>query len=488
MLRFFYWVFVLAFFLNLFLAVKSAGQAPRSVAKIVLQDPLRLNTKGLRYGGRFVAGGGWQVTGKEDMLVYDLGRYIENGALTVRVRNFKPSAQNAFRRHHILSMFRNPWGNHQSTENYENLWDFHTGYNFSPGIKLLSYTDNRYEHQTVIRDDWDAKAEHQITMIWQGNQLLYLRNGELVVQHVHEGPMQLRYVFLGRDRTVSGDYITNFQHNQYFAQIGPIYFDLTVTELLPDNDTQRPQVLNARVENGYANAARLQWATDEPAVCYVEYGTTTTYGRQTPVLGLPGKSFSTTLANLASHQTYYYRIIARDAAGNAGVSSDQTFTTLAGGDYLFTPAADAFVERAGVFGETRDQGNYGFVHLAAGASWESYLRFAVTHVPGKITQATLRLHGRQSGPLNGVLRELLAPWDEMNVTWLSKPNVEGKVLARLPVVQAAQWHELAVVAHVKGNGVYNFALQGDSRDPVSFDSRECENFQPELIVSTRRKR
>jgi len=406
----------------------------------------------------------------------------------VRVRNFKPSAQNAFRRHHIISMFRNPWGNHQSAENYENLWDFHTGYNFSPGIKLLSYIDNRYEHQTVIRDDWDSEATHQITLIWQGNQLLYLRNGELVVRHVHEGPMQLRYVFLGRDRTVSGDYITNFQHNQYFAPIGPIYFDLIVTELLPDNDAEPPQVLSARAENCYANATRLQWATDEPTVCYVEYGTTAAYGRQTPVLGLPGKNFSTTLANLASHQTYHYRIIARDVAGNVDVSSDQTFTTLAGEHYLFTPAADAFVERAGIFGETRDRGNYGFVHLAAGASWETYLRFAITDVPGEIVQATLRLHGRQSGPLNGVLRQLTAPWDEMNVTWLSKPNVDGEVLARLPVVQAGQWHALAVEALVKSNGVYNFALQGDSRDPVSFDSRECENFQPELIVSTRQKR
>jgi len=166
--RFFCRILILTLFFNLVWTGKSAGQTPRRIAKTVLHDPLRLNTKGARRGGRFVAEGGWQVTSKEDMLVYDLGRYIENGALSVRVRNFKPSAQNAFRRHHIISMFRNPWGNHQSAENYENLWDFHTGYNFSPGIKLLSYTDNRYEHQTVIRDDWDAKATHQITMILAG--------------------------------------------------------------------------------------------------------------------------------------------------------------------------------------------------------------------------------------------------------------------------------------------------------------------------------
>jgi len=488
MLLFFRRIIILIFLLHFVWVMESAGQTPRRIAKTVLHDPLRSNTNGTRNGGRFVAEGGWQVTAKEDMLVYDLGRYIEHGSLTVHVRNFKPSAQNAFRRHHVISMFRNPWGNHQSAENYENLWDFHTGYNFSPGVKLLSYTDNRYEHQTVNREDWDSKAVHQITMIWQDNQLLYLRNGELIVQHTHEGPMQLRYVYLGRDRTVSGDYITNFQHNQYFAPIGPVYFDLTVTELLPDNDAQPPQVLNPRAENSYANAARLQWTTDEPAVCYVEYGTTAVYGQQTTVLGLPDKNFSTTLADLASHQTYHYRIVARDDADHVSASSDQTFTTLAGEHYLFTPVADAFVERAGVFGETRDRGNYGFVHLAAGASWESYLRFVISHVPGGITQATLRLHGRQSGELNGVLRALRAPWNEMNVTWLSKPPVEGGILAQLPAVQAGQWHELTVTALVKGNGVYNFALQGSSPALVSFDSRECENFQPELIVSTRRQR
>jgi len=212
------------------------------------------------------------------------------------------------------------------------------------------------------------------------------------------------------------------------------------------------------------------------------------YGQQTPVLGLPDKNFSTTLANLALHQTYHYRIIARDDADNMGESPDQTFKTLLGEHYLFQPTADAFVERAGIFGETRDLGNYGFVHLTAGASWESYLHFAIADVPGEIAQATLRLHGRQSGQPNGVLRALLAPWDEMNVTWLSKPNVEGEVLARLPVVQAGQWHALTVDALVKRNGVYSFALQGVSIEPVSFDSRECENFQPELIVSTRSKR
>jgi len=464
-----------------------ASKSGQSVAKLVLHDSLYDKTKGTRSGGQFVPQGGWQVTSKEDMIYYDLGRYVENGALTLSVRNFKPSEQNTFERHHIISMFRNPWGNHQSVENQEHLWDFHTGFNFTPGIKLLSYTDNRREHQTTVRDDWNREAAYQITMIWQGKQLRYLRNGVLVLQHKHEGPMQLRYVFIGRDRTVSGDYITNFHHNQYFAPIGPIYSNLTVTEMQPANDAQSPHILDPRVKNHYANAVRLQWTTDEPAVCHVEYGATSAYGAQTPVLGPPARKFETTLAKLSPNQTYHYRIVARDDSDHLSRSPNQTFTTLPGALYFFKPSADTFVERSGIFGETRDHGNYGFVHLAAGASWESYLRFAVVGVQGEIAHATLRLHGRQSGNLNGVLRALPAPWDEMNVTWLSKPNVVGEELARLPVVQAGQWHELVVDALVKRNGVYNFALIGSSPGPVSFDSRECTNMQPELVVAILKK-
>lgn len=48
----------------------------------------------------------------------------------------------------------------------------------------------------------------------------------------------------------------------------------------------------------------------------------------------------------------------------------------------------------------------------------------------------------------------------MNVTWLTKPKVEGEELARLPVVQAGQWHALNVDMIVKRNGAYNFALRG----------------------------
>ncbi len=75
-----------------------------------------------------------------------------------------------------------------------------------------------------------------------------------------------------------------------------------------------------------------------------------------------------------------------------------------------------------------------------------------------------------------------APWDELNVTWRTQPRKLGAVLARLAEVQAERWHPLVLNGHVQRNGVYDFALLGESTYPVSFASRECENFQPELVL------
>lgn len=462
--------------------IQPAGATAPLREQIVLEDPLHNQTLGARTGGQFT-GSGWKVTGPEDMIVYDLGRYIANGGLTIQLNNFKPAEQNAFERHHVLSMFRNPWGDHNIVENVETLWDLHTGFNYKPGVKMLSFTDNANEQSTIVWDDWELERTYHVTVIWQGRQLQYFRNGRLAATHTHAGPLQLRYLFLGRDCTVSGDFQTNFKGNQYPAMIGPVYSNLVVKEFLPEAGAA-PLVLDEIVTQSlYANAARLRWSTNVPAVGYVEYGTTPVYGRQTPILGPPAISFTTTLAGLAPNQVYHYRLIALDASGNRAVSADQTFTTSTGGLFLFKPSADATVEASGIFGVTRELGNYGAVNLLAGSGWESYLRFEVTGVTGEIAAAVLRLHGRQAGRSGGNLHVLQQPWSEKEVTWLSKPAVTTPPIGRLPAVQAGQWHAFDLAGVINGNGTFDLALIGAGEKPVSFDSRESLNSQPELIVA-----
>ncbi len=455
--------------------------------RIVLQDSLYASTKANRTGGLFVNGGGWQVTAPSDMLVYDLGTYIESGSLEFVLRNFQPSQQNALQRHHFISMYRNPWGNHHPAENLETVWNLHTGFYYNPGVKLLSWTYDENEQNTINKNEWHLGQAYQIKIVWNGRQVSYFRDGELQASHTHSAEMQLRYLFVGRDFTVSGDLLTNYQNNQYPAMVGPIFSNLVIKAQFAGNDAAPPQFANVASNEVFANGARVNWGTNEAANCYVEYGLTSQYGQRTRVLGPPAQSFSTTLADLKPGQTYHYRIVASDTAGNTNATADQIFTTKRSGAYVFKPSADTFVERANLVGTKRDNANFGWMSLLANEGRECYLRFNVSSISGRVTSAKLRLHGRQSGDSGGTLQVLNANWNESSVTWLNKPAVNGKALGTIGKVNAGQWHDVALDSTITGQGVYNFALIGSGKDLVSFDSRESTNHQPELLIYTREK-
>ncbi len=464
---------------------QTASSGGSNITRTILSDAIKGSAKGTRTGGQFAADGGWQVTATGDMLVYDLGAYIENGALEIDIRNFRPAAQNSYNRHHFLSMFRNPWGNHHPAENQETVWDLHAGTNYTPGVKLLSWTYNENEEKNTIKpDDFNQAQTYRVRMVWNGNQLQYFLNGVLQATHTHSSSMQVRYLYVGRDFTVSGDFITNFNNNQYPALVGPIYANLLVTETLATNDTVPPQITSFAASALYANAARLTWTTNEATTCYVEYGPTMSYGQRTSVLGPPEQTHSTALANLNPNQTYHYRIVAQDDAGNTASSGDGTFATVASGVYLFKPIADTFVEQAGLVGKTRDYANFGKMNLALSAGREAYLRFQVSGLTNAVTQTKLRLHGRQTGAPNATVRALTASWNESTVTWLTKPAQFGNTLGTLPNVTAKQWQEVTLAPFVAANGVYDLALLGAGALMASLDARESTNFQPELIVTT----
>ena len=129
--------------------------------EVVLEDMLDNSSLASRTGGEFHSQGGWQVTGKDDMLVYDLERYVESGTLEVHIRNFDPREQSTKQRHHFLSMFRNPWGSHHVVENSETVWDLHAGFKYRPGIKILSWTEDNIEHATTVLNTWNKSREYK---------------------------------------------------------------------------------------------------------------------------------------------------------------------------------------------------------------------------------------------------------------------------------------------------------------------------------------
>ena len=455
-----------------------------TLARTILNDPLNGGTLGTRTGGQFENTGGWRVTAPGDMLVYDLGTYLESGSLEIELSNFRPTVQNSYQRHHFLSMFRSPWGNHHPQENVETVWDLHAGTSYAPGVKLLSWTYNENEEKnTILEEEFDQSKTYRVRMAWSGNQLQYFLDGVLQATHTHSSSMQVRYLYVGRDFTVSGDFVTNFNNNQYPGLVGPIYENLVVTENVAASDAAAPVISNLNATALYANAARLAWATNEAATGYLEYGLTTSYGQRTPVLGPPTQTHEATLAALQPNQLYHYRIVTQDNAGNITTSSDNVFTTKAGEVFLFKPLADTFVERGGVHGTTRDRANFGWTNLLVSSNHETYLRFQVAGLNAPVRETKLRVRTRQAGTSNATVRALLGSWSENTATWLTKPTQYGDTLGTLNAFAVNQWRETALKPFVANNGTFNFALLGTTAGEISLDARESTNFQPELIIT-----
>jgi len=97
-------------------------------------------------------------------------------------------------------------------------------------------------------------------------------------------------------------------------------------DTLVSGDVTSPQISGLSSTPSF-NSATVTWTTDEDATSYVEYGSTTSYGR---IYGdnNPVKSHTVQLPyDLSSEQTYHFRVRSSDGSYNEAISSDNTFTT-----------------------------------------------------------------------------------------------------------------------------------------------------------------
>ncbi|MCU1241325.1 MAG: uncharacterized protein JWO71_2051, partial [Candidatus Acidoferrum typicum] len=80
-----------------------------------------------------------------------------------------------------------------------------------------------------------------------------------------------------------------------------------------------------------ATTATLTWQTSLPATSQVEYGSSTSYGSNTPLDSAMVPSHQQSLSGLSAGTLYHYRVHSSDASNNPAVSSDLTFTTASSG-------------------------------------------------------------------------------------------------------------------------------------------------------------
>src|SRR6266403_2088618 len=88
-------------------------------------------------------------------------------------------------------------------------------------------------------------------------------------------------------------------------------------------------ITNIATTNATATGVAVNWQTNVMANSQVEYGTTSSYGLTSQLDSTMVTSHQETLGSLKPATLYHYRVHSTDAANNAAVSNDLTFTTAA---------------------------------------------------------------------------------------------------------------------------------------------------------------
>ncbi len=110
-------------------------------------------------------------------------------------------------------------------------------------------------------------------------------------------------------------------------------------------DLTPPTISGVNATQITASNATITWTTDKTSTSQADYGTTAAYGSATSPNSSLVTSHAVTLSGLAAGKAYHFRVQSTDAAGNAALSSDYTFTTAtatAGNTYyVATTGSDA---------------------------------------------------------------------------------------------------------------------------------------------------
>ena len=484
--------------LAIFLLAGSANgianaNASSSDTLLVLNDPLNQFTLGKVTGGAFLAQGGWKVSNPASMIFYDLGTYIKNGSLEISVTNFDPKIENTFKRHHVLSMYTNQWGEHHQIELLDTDWNFHTGFNYFNGIKLQSatYEDNK---QVILPENslkWNINQKYRLKFSWQSDTVRFYRNDTLLIITGHPQEFLLRYIFLGRDRTISGDYFTDYNHQQYPAMVGPVFSNLIVKKIIVGSAVIPPKIESFMLASRYANAVRLKWELSSKGISRLIYRPVGSIKwDSTAIFGPPHRFFEYTIDGLNPAENYEARVILINDDGSTNVGSSLYFKTRSSEIYLLKPRQDSFTEDVGIIGPYRNIANMGWLYLMTGKGRKTFLWFP-SFSNGELPRGvSLRLHIRnERGNISNIcVRKVYSPWDENSITWESQPQTEDSCLAEFngELLLPGTWLTLPLHLGASADSALDLAITSRDTGWGSFDSRESLANQPELILDYRK--
>ncbi|HMB24199.1 MAG: DNRLRE domain-containing protein [Chloroflexota bacterium] len=149
---------------------------------------------------------------------------------------------------------------------------------------------------------------------------------------------------------------------------------------------------------------------------------------------------------------------------------------------IFRAQADARVEERHPDTNT---GTSDYLEVVQGnkRSEESYIRFNISGISDVVQSARLRLYSTTDSSQDGpALYASDNTWVEKELTWNNRPKHLGSVIDDKGLTKRYSWIDYDVTSLITANGVYSFALVGESNDGVRFSSRESSN-GPQLIIT-----
>jgi hypothetical protein len=157
-----------------------------------------------------------------------------------------------------------------------------------------------------------------------------------------------------------------------------------------------------------------------------------------------------------------------------------------GGTFSFSPSADTYVSQDSP--TTAYGGTSSFSIVASPSAKQAFICFTVSGLPNGavVGSAKLRLFVSNDSTSGGIFNRISTTgWGE-NITWNSKPAIDGPVVATLGAVALNTFIYVDLTGVITGNGTYNFAisLPSANSNTLGYASREASTVanRPTLTI------
>ena len=116
---------------------------------------------------------------------------------------------------------------------------------------------------------------------------------------------------------------------------------------------------------------------------------------------------------------------------------------------------------------------------------QSFLRFQVAGISGRVTQAKLRLRSITNTSNGPAVRGTTTAWSETGITWSNRPAPTTGVVSDAGAIATNAWQEWDVTPLLAADGALSLHLSQPGTDGIYFHSRESASTgsRPQLVVT-----